>query len=91
MDFLDQLENTLSTAGREVADKAKAAMGTASLNAQISVQEEVIRKGYLELGRLYYEEYQDVPDAPYEKQRKAIAKAREEVRHLQEQIKMLKR
>ena len=51
----------------------------------------MIKKNYLEIGKLYYEEYRDVEDAPFEKQREAITNARKGEEELQAKIEELKR
>ena len=62
-----------------------------SLKSQIATCQEVIKKNYLEIGKLYYEEYRDVEDAPFEKQREAITNARKGEEELQAKIEELKR
>lgn len=90
MDFLNKVTETLSNTGREAADKAKELAEIASLKGQISTCEEVIKKNYLEIGRLFMEDYKDVEDAPYEKQRMAILNARKGISELQKQIRDIK-
>lgn len=90
MDFLNKVTETLSNTGREAADKAKELAEIASLKGQISTCEEVIKKNYLEIGRLFMEDYKDVEDAPYEKQRMAILNARKGIAELQKQIRDIK-
>lgn len=90
MDFFEKMENVISAKGREVADKAKVMAEIASLKGQIATCEEVIKKNYLEIGKQYFDEYRDVPDAPFEKQCRAIANAKEGIRDLQEKIDILK-
>lgn len=91
MAFFEQLEDTISTVGREVTDKARTLAEIAGLKGQISTCEDIIKKNYLEIGKMYYEEYSDVPEAPFEKQCKAIADAQRGIRELQDKIDMLKR
>ena len=90
MDVFERLGDTISTKGKEAADKARNAAEILSLRSQISTCEEVIKKNYLEIGRLYYERYGQDPDAPFEKQRKAIQNARTGAESLQAQIDRLK-
>ncbi len=90
MDFFEKIGDTISTKGKEAADKAKELAEIANLKSQISTCEEVIKKNYLEIGRLYYEQYADVPDAPFEKQCKAIRNAKNGVEDLQRKIKEIK-
>ena len=90
MDFFEKLGDTISVKGKEIADKAKDTAEILSLKSQISTCEEVIKKNYLEIGRLFYEQYGENPDAPFEKQRNAIKNARVGARELQSKIDQLK-
>ncbi len=98
MDWMEKLGDTISAKGREAADKAKEMAQIASLKSQISTCEEVIKKNYMEIGRLYYEKYGavDTPvaeegqEAPFVKQCRAIRNARNGVNELQEKIRELK-
>lgn len=90
MDFFEKIGDAISTKGKEAADKAKELAEIASLRSQISTCEEVIKKKYSEIGRLYYEQYADVPDAPFEKQCRAIKNAKDGVEDLQRKIKEIK-
>lgn len=90
MDFIEKIGDTITAKGKEVADKAKDTAEILSLRGQISTCEEVIRKNYLEIGRLFYEKYGEDPEAPFEKQRKAISNARNGVKELQDKIDELK-
>lgn len=90
MEFFEKIGDTISAKGKEAADKAKDLAEIASLKSQISTCEEVMKKNYLEIGRLYYEQYADVPDAPFEKQCKAIKNAKNGVEDLQQKIKEIK-
>lgn len=90
MEFFEKLGDTISVKGKEVADKAKNTAEIMSLKSQISTCEEVIKKNYLEIGRLFYEQYGENSDAPFEKQRKAIKNARVGVSELQAKIDQLK-
>lgn len=90
MDFLEKIGDTISTKGKEAADKAKDMAEIASLKSQISTCEEVIRKNYTEIGKIYFEQYGDMPEEPFEKQCRAIRNAKSGVDDLQEKIKELK-
>lgn len=90
MDFLNKLGDTIGKKGRQAADKAKEMAEIASLKSQISTCEEVIKKNYMEIGRLFMEQYQDAEDAPFEKQRNAILNAQRGVADLQRQIREIK-
>lgn len=58
MDFLDKLTGTITTKGQEAVDKAKELAEITRLRNQISSCEEVIRKNYLEIGKLVYEAFE---------------------------------
>lgn len=90
MDFVEKLGGTITEKGKAVADKAKNTAEILSLKSQISTCEEVVKKNYMEIGRLFYEQYGDDADAPFEKQRTAIKNARNGVKELQEKIDALK-
>ena len=91
MDFIEQVGNVISEKGREAVDKTRILAEIMSLKSQIATCQEVIKKNYLEIGKLYYEEYRDVEDAPFEKQREAITNARKGEEELQAKIEELKR
>lgn len=90
MDFFEKLGETITAKGRQVADKAKDTAEILNLKSQISTCEEVIKMNYLEIGRLFYEQYGEDADAPFEKQRKAIKNARIGANELQAKVDRLK-
>lgn len=90
MDFFERIGDNINAKGREAADKMKEFVEVANLKSQISTCEDVIKKNYLEIGRLYYEQYKDVQDAPFEKQCRAIRNAKRGVEELQEKIREVK-
>ncbi len=90
MEFWEKLGESITTKSREAADKAKDMAQIASLKSQIATCEEVIKKNYMEIGRLFMEQYKDAEDAPFEKQRTAIMNARDGVEDLQRRIREIK-
>lgn len=86
MDFVEKVGEVISEKGREAVDKTRTLAEIMGLKGQIATCQEVIKKNYLEIGRLYYEEYRDVEDAPFEKQIEAITNARRGVEELQAKI-----
>lgn len=90
MDFIEKLGDTIAEKGKEAADKAKELAEIANLKSQISTCEEIIKKNYMEIGKLYYEEYSNMPEAPFEKQCRAIRNAKNGVEELQEKIREIK-
>jgi len=90
MDILNKLGDTLSVKSKEVADKAKETAEIVRLKGQISTCEDVIRKNYMEIGRLYYEKYGEEPSEEFEKCCNAIKNAKRGADELQDEIKALK-
>lgn len=90
MDFFEKLGDMISAKGKEVADKAKDTAEILRLRSQISTCEEVIKKNYLEIGKLFFEQYGEDPEAPFEKQCTAIRNAQGGIRELQEKIDEIK-
>ena len=90
MDILNKVEETLTTKGKVVADKAKEMAEIARLKSQISTCEEVIRKNYAEIGRIYYENFGDNAEELFAKQCRAIKNAQNGVSELEKKIKDIK-
>lgn len=90
MDFIEKLGDTITTKGKEAADKAKEMAEVVNLKSQISTCEEVIKKNYMEIGKIYFEQYGDMPEEPFEKQCRAIRNAKNGVEDLQRQIREIK-
>lgn len=90
MDFFEKVADTVTAKGREAADKAKEMAEIARLKSQIASCEEVIKKNYMEIGRLFMEQYKDAEDAPFEKQRTAILNAQAGVEDLRKKIREVK-
>lgn len=90
MDFLEKLGDTITTKGKEAADKAKELAEIANLKSQIATCEEVVKKNYVEIGKIYFEQYGSMPEDPFEKQCRAINNAKQGIEELQEKIKEIK-
>lgn len=90
MDFFEKLGDTISDKGRKAADKAKELSEIATLKGQIFKQEEAIKKNYTELGRIYFEQHGDAPEASLEELCRSIREAKDTVEKLQTKIKELK-
>ncbi len=90
MDILEKLGDTISCKGREAADKAKELAEIASLKGQIATCEEVIKKNYMEIGKLYYELYGDMPEEAFAKTCRSIKNAKGGVEELQGKIREIK-
>lgn len=90
MDFLDKLGETITMKGKEVTDKAKELAEIANLKSQISTCEDVIKKNYIEIGKMYYEKHGSTPEEEYEEACRAIANAQNGVVDLEAKIKEIK-
>lgn len=86
MDFIEKIGDTIAAKGKEATEKAKELAEIASLKSQIGTCEDIIKKNYLEIGKIYFEQYGDMPEAPFEKQCRAIHNAKRGVEDLQEKI-----
>ncbi|MCM1567817.1 MAG: hypothetical protein NC081_00030 [Roseburia sp.] len=90
MDLFEKVGATITTKGQEAVDKVKEMAEIANLKSQIATCEEIVKKNYQEIGKLYYEQYAEQEDAPYEKQCSAIRNARRGIRELEQKIQEVK-
>lgn len=90
MDFFNKVGEAVTEKSKIVADKAKQVAEIASLKGRISTNEDVIKKNYAEIGRLYYEAHKDLVDMEFAEQCNAISEAKSNVRNLENQIKNIK-
>lgn len=90
MDVFRQMEVALTAAGQDVVGKAKEVSAVAGLKSQIGTCEEVIKKNYAEIGRLYYENFGNNPEELFAKQCRAITNAKEGVKDLEQKIRTIK-
>ena len=52
MDIIEKIGDTITEKGKVAADKAKELAAIANLKSQISTCEEVMKKNYLEIGKI---------------------------------------
>lgn len=90
MDFFEKVGETITTAGREAADKAKAVAEIAGLKGQIHTCDEIMQKNYREIGKLYYENFSQNPDKAFERHCKAIGNAVEAKKKLTAKLEEVK-
>lgn len=90
MDFFEKIGETITTKGKDVADKAKEAAEIANLRSQIAACEDVIKKNYLEIGKLYYEQFKEAEYNDFVEQCTAIDNAKSGVEALEAKIREIK-
>ncbi len=90
MDFINKVEETITAKGQVVVEKAKEIAEIASLKSQIGTCEEVIKKNYAEIGKIYYENFGDSPEELFVKQCRSIKNAQNGARELEQKIKEIK-
>lgn len=90
MDFFDKIGEMLTTKGKEVTDKAKDMAEVANLKGQIHTCEDVIRKRYIEIGKIYYDKHGSMPEEEYEDACRDIENAQNTVADLEARIREIK-
>lgn len=90
MDFFDKVSGTIAAKGKDVADKAKDLAEIASLRGQINTCEEAIKKNYMEIGKLYYEQFKEAEYNDFVDQCTAITNAKSSMEVLEEKIREIK-
>ncbi len=90
MEFFDKIGETLSTKGKEVSDKAKDMAEIVNLKGQIHTCEELIRKRYTEIGKIYYEKHGSTPEEEYIDACRDIENAQNAIIDLETRLKELK-
>ncbi len=90
MDFLDKIGETITTKGKEVSDKAKDMAELVNLKGQVHTCEDLIRKRYVEIGKIYYEKHGSTPEEDYIDACRDIENAQNTIVDLEARIKELK-
>lgn len=90
MDFIESIGDTITAKGREAVDKARELAEIAHLKGQITTCEEVIKKNYLEIGRLYCELYGEEPQEEFKKQCSTVKNAQNGIADIQRKIREVK-
>ena len=90
MEFLDKLGETISTKGKEVTDKAKDLAEVANLKSQIHTCEELIKKRYIEIGKVYYEKHGSTPEEENADACRDITNAQNSIVDIEARIKDIK-
>lgn len=91
MDFFGKVGETLTSVGKEATNKAKEVAGIANLKSQIYACDEVMKKNYIEIGKLYYEKYRENPEEMFAKACREIENAAKEKSELEEKVNEIKK
>lgn len=90
MDFFDKIGETISIKSREVTDKAKDMAEIANLKGQIHTCEELLKKRYIEIGKIYYDKHGSTPEEEYLDACRDIENAQNTVVDLETRIREIK-
>ena len=90
MDFFEKIGETVVNVSKEATDKAKEFAELASLKSQIHTCEEVMKKNYQEIGKIYYDNFANSAEELFVKQVTAIKNAQEGKEALEAKIKEIK-
>lgn len=91
MSFFDDLGKTITNKSQDVAKKAKDITDVTRLNSQISSERKIIDNYYLEIGKLYYQRYQDVPEKGFEEYIEKIQKSEKNIEQWNKEIVRIKK
>lgn len=90
MEKFNVLKDTVTTKGKEVAQKAKDMADIASINSQIKNEQEAVTRALADIGQQVFDIEKDKEDTPYQKQIAAILKAQINIAKLEEEIAEIK-
>lgn len=90
MEIFDKIGETITTKGKEVTDKAKDLAEVANLKGQIHTCEELIKKRYIEIGKIYYEKHGSTPEEEYADACRDIENAQNTIVDIESRIREIK-
>lgn len=85
-DFFGRLEETISTTGKAAAQKAREVADSAKRHNDIRVVKKQLNDLYKQVGKMYFEESMDYPQAEYIDLFNLIEKLRGDIEILQKEI-----
>ncbi len=86
MGFLDELTESLTTAGRDVTQKAKDVSELAKLKLDIKSKEDYVQKQYAALGAAYFEKHKDEEEIEEAEQFFLIKEALGEIERMKAEV-----
>ena len=90
MSFLDQLGKKVSDAGKGVAQQTKNLTEIARLTSVIDTEEKMVAQSYAQIGKTYYENHKNDPEAECAAQIALVSKSLEKIAQWREQIQKIK-
>lgn len=90
MAFLSNLGTNISSKSKEVAKKAREMADIANMNSQISAQERLNDRAYLEIGKMYFADNKNNMSTPYEEKMNSIRASMEQIDRLKASINLIK-
>lgn len=90
MAFFDKIGETITTKGKEVSNKAKDIAEVTNLKGQIHSCEEIIKKRYIDIGKIYYEKHGSMPEEEYMDACRDIENAQNTVVDIEARIREIK-
>ena len=90
MSFLDQLGKKVSDAGKGVAQQTKNLTEIARLTSVINKEKKMVAQSYTQIGKTYYENHKNDPDAECAAQIALVNKSLEKIAQWREQIQRIK-
>lgn len=90
MSFLDQLGKKVSDAGKGVAQQTKNLTEIARLTSVIDTEEKMVAQSYTQIGKTYYENHKNDPDAECAAQIALVNKSLKKIAQWREQIQRIK-
>ena len=90
MSFWDQLGKKVSDAGKGVAQQTKNLTEIARLTSVIDTEEKMVAQSYTQIGKTYYENHKNDPDAECAAQIALVNKSLEKIAQWREQIQRIK-
>lgn len=91
MDLVEKMGVILVEKGKVAVDKAKLLSEMATVKGRMDTCEEVLKKNYMEIGKMYCEKYGEQPEERFEKQCRAIRNAAKGKQELEAQLEELKK
>lgn len=90
MGFFDELTESLTTAGKDMTQKAKDVSELAKLKLDIKAKEDYVEKQYAEIGKAYFEKHKDEEGLEEAEQFFLIKEALGEMERMKEEVLRIK-